>query len=100
METFSCMCAHLGNSIPTFADPDDKKLIKSKLPLKNAMNKHFIKKGSMHHVRVFRHATQTLYSKTKGGLDHASQFRTVMNAPGGKPSEKRIFHAIFQDTPH
>lgn len=61
MELFGCMWAHLGKYMPTFADTDDRKLLKSRLPLWNTVNKKLEKEGPMNPVRVLRNKTKKVY---------------------------------------
>lgn len=51
----------------------------------------------MEHVRLFRNVLQVHYSKTKGGVDGASQFRATLNYRGGEARwEAKMVTQVFK----
>lgn len=65
--------------IPIFADASDVATISSKLPFWNVINTYVLTNGPMRPVRLFRNSLQAIYSRAKGGVDVATQFRSRLN---------------------
>ena len=68
--------------VPSWVKPKDRKLIKSYLVLWSVVNLHVQRNGPFKPLLLFKHASQSLYSKLKCGVDGLSQYRHVMNSPG------------------
>lgn len=68
-------------SLPPFVGDDHKQEILSRLPFWQVINKRVMTVGVLPPVKVFKHATQSIYSKTKGGVDGATQARAILRSP-------------------
>lgn len=67
--------------IPTFADPRSRRVMKDRLSFWLTVNRHVWQNGPFPPLKIFKHGAQSLYSKTKGGVDGATQFRAVLRSP-------------------
>ena len=85
--------AHEENGqIPEFCDGDSRKQIESKLPFWRMVNNYVIENDALMPVKIFKHGMQSLYSKTKGGVDGGAQAREILRSPGSTlQREQKIF---------
>jgi len=57
----------------------------------NVLYKHVVEKGPLIPIKILKHSSQTLYSKTKGGVDGLTQFRNILNTPSSSlPWEQKM----------
>lgn len=66
-------CAHSTGVIPTFYSQADKDMCKARFSFWKLVNDIVKKDGSFPQLKLFKHGSQILYSKTKGGVDGAKQ---------------------------
>jgi YqaJ-like viral recombinase domain len=67
--------------MPLDNDSDLNKLLKSRLPFWKLVNSYVLEKGPFYPpLKLFRHGVQTLYSKTKGGVDGSAQARSILRS--------------------
>ena len=64
----------------SFADAQTEVLLQDKLSFWRAINEDIKEKRPMPPIKVFKHGIQSLYSKTKGGVDGTAQARAVMRS--------------------
>lgn len=67
-------------TVPRFCSDNEKRTIMSQRSLWIPVNGHVLSKGPLPPVKVFRHGLQVLYSKTKGGVDGVTQYRSIMRS--------------------
>jgi hypothetical protein len=72
--------AHISNDVPYFASSDTKKKLLSKLHFWRTVKDHILEHGALLPVKIFKHGTQSFYSKTKGGVDGAFRARALLRA--------------------
>lgn len=89
--------AHVCDLVPTYATDAMCTVINSPLPFWRVGNNHVIHQGPMEPIRLFRHGLLVVYSKTKRGVDGASQFRATLNSPGGRAGwEEKMVTQVIQ----
>lgn len=66
---------------PPFVTVEKRDVVDTKLQFWQVVNDKVNSCGPFHPVKLFKHGTQTLYSKTKGGMDGATQQRAVLRSP-------------------
>jgi hypothetical protein len=68
-------------SMPVLEDACLSKLIYSHLPFWKLVNSFVLENCAFYPpVKLFRHGVQTLYSKTKGGVDGSAQARAILRS--------------------
>lgn len=72
------------NRIPSFVPSNQRSALQSRLDFWSAVNNHVISTGPFQPLKLFKHATQSFYSKTKGGVDGATQYRAVLTSSGSQ----------------
>lgn len=65
---------------PPELDPAGKRLVGQKLPFWRLVNKHVVTNGPLPPLKLFRHGSQTFYSRTKGGVDGSAQYRSTLRS--------------------
>lgn len=65
---------------PTELDANGKRLVSEKIPFWRLVNKYVIEHGPMPPLKLFRHGSQTFYSRTKGGVDGSAQYRATLRS--------------------
>ena len=65
---------------PSFVDSATKKLLKDRLVFWKLVNDYVKEKGAFPPLKLFKHGAQSLYSKTKGGIDGSAQARAVLRS--------------------
>lgn len=68
-------------TIPPFADSQTKKALKTHLEFWRAVNLYVKTSHAFPPLKLFKHGTQSFYSKTKGGVDGSAQARAVLRSP-------------------
>ena len=69
-------------SMPSIQDAELSKVIYSRLPFWRLVNSYVLENSAFYPpVKLFRHGVQTLYSKTKGGVDGSAQARAILRSP-------------------
>ena len=63
-----------------FADSQTKSLLEDKPSFWRAISEDVKGRGPMPPIKVFKHGMQSLYSKTKGGVDGTAQARAIMRS--------------------
>jgi hypothetical protein len=67
--------------MPLATDSHLTKLLKSRLPFWKLVNSYVLEKGPFYPpLKLFLHGVQTLYSKTKGGVDGSTQDRSIIRS--------------------
>ena len=66
---------------PVLADTTTKLLLRSKKPFWMVINNDVKQHGPLPPIKVFKHGIQSLYSKTKGGVDGSAQARAILRSP-------------------
>jgi len=67
--------------IPAFVKEEHKNIIETKLHFWKVVNEHVAENGPFVPLKLFKHAAQSFYSKTKGGVDGASEMRANLRSP-------------------
>ena len=72
--------------------PEEKaELLNERRTFWNVLYKHVVEKGPLIPIKIFKHSSQTLYSKTKGGVDGLTQIRNILNTPSSSlPWEQKM----------
>lgn len=76
-----CGLENNGEEVPEFSTNRDREHLLSRLFLWLTVNTQVVTNIPMDPVKLFRHALQVYYSKSKGGADNASKFRPTINQP-------------------
>lgn len=71
-----------GGEIPSFVRAEAVESVESRWEFWNAVNEHVKASGPFRPLKLFKHATQSFYSKTRGGVDGATQQRAVLRSSG------------------
>ena len=70
---------------------------RSQLPFWRIIHRDVVKNGPFCPVRIFKHAFQTVYNKTKGGVDGNAQMRAVMRCSTDTIKwEQKIVTQVFK----
>lgn len=69
-----------GGVTPTSADANSKRLVNEKLPFWRLLNDHVIKHGPLPPLKLFKHGSQSFYSRMKGGVDGSAQYRATLRS--------------------
>lgn len=73
------LISHSGGFVPPFACYEDRKLLPTKMQIWKAVNTHEPVICPLFPLKRFHHGLQTiLFSKPKGGVDGATQFKAVI----------------------
>lgn len=72
--------AHEGAAPPVFADRKQKEALMSRFSFWNIVNTYVSNEGPLPPIEIFKHGVQSIYSKTKGGVDGATQARAVLRS--------------------
>lgn len=67
--------------VPLFADCTSCNDIEELLPFWLTIDPHVKQKGPFPPLKIFKHGSQIIYSKTKGGLDGSTQARSILYWP-------------------
>ena len=65
---------------PEFVDLATKRILKERIGFWQLVNNYVTKKGSFLPLKLFKHGSQSLYSKTKGGVDGSAQARAILRS--------------------
>lgn len=65
---------------PAFTEPSTARTLKSRLPFWMMVNNYVKDNDALPPLKTFRHASQSLYSKTKGGVDGSAQARAILRS--------------------
>lgn len=65
-------------SVPGFVPAKQRRSLRSRNSFRSSVNSHVISNGSFQPLKLFEHAVQSFYSKTKGRVDGATQYRAVL----------------------
>lgn len=68
-------------SAPAFADSDSRRVIQERLSFWKVVNTCVKENGPLPPLKLFKHGSQSLYSKTKGGVDGGTQYRAILRSP-------------------
>lgn len=68
--------------VPSFAKESDLISAQSRCPFWKLINDYVMTNGPVHPVRFFRHALLFFFSRMKGGVGFAAQFRSELNCSG------------------
>ena len=81
---------------PSFTDTITRRALKSRLPFWLMVNNFVNEKGPFPPLKLFKHASQSLYSKTKGGVDGSAQARAILRSstPSFKWEQKIVSQTI------
>lgn len=66
--------------MPTFADTNTRKTLQTYHPFWTILNETIKSQDAFLPVRLFKHGIQSLYSKTKGGVDGSAQARAILRS--------------------
>jgi hypothetical protein len=70
------------NEVPEMPDPELRKIAESRICFWRLVNKHVRDSDAFYPpVKHFRHGMQSLYSKTKGGVDGSAQAKAILRSP-------------------
>ena len=65
---------------PSFSDTTTRRALKPRLPFWLMVNNFVNEKGPFPPLKLFKHASQSLYSKTKSGVDGSAQSRAFLRS--------------------
>lgn len=85
--------------LPPFIPADDIDVVKSKLSFWKLVNSRVCKEGPFLPLKLFKHVTQCFDSKTKGGVDGATQQRAVLQSKTSHLSWEQKMVSQFLKTP-
>jgi hypothetical protein len=84
-------------SAPEFADAKTKQLLESGVKFWRLVNENVMGHGPFPPVKVFKHGIQSLYSKTKGGVDGSAKARAIMRSTTISPQwEQKLVTQTFK----
>jgi hypothetical protein len=84
-------------TVPGFADAGAKDLLESGVKFWRLINGNVLEHGPLPPVKVFKHGIQSLYSKTKGGVDGNAQARTIVRSTTISPKwEQKLVTQTFK----
>jgi hypothetical protein len=69
-----------GSPIPPCQDKSLKSTLQSKRAFWRVVNNYVLETGALRPVKLFKHGIQSFYSKTKGGVDGATQARALLRS--------------------
>lgn len=69
---------HSDEAPPSFATTEVLSIIQKQLPFWRIINGYVKEKGPFPPLKLFKHGAQSLYSKTKGGVDGSAQARSIL----------------------
>ena len=78
-------------TIPRFVTDEEKYILQSHLNFWRAVNMHVRHNSPFRPLKLFKHSVQSFYSKTKGGVDGATQQRAVMRSSPSHLAWKQNF---------
>lgn len=87
------------NSIifPEFVPTSQKKMVKSKFEFWILVHNNVLNNGPFVPLKLFKHATQCFYSKTKGGVDGAIQQRAILRCSTSHLKwEQKLVSQVFE----
>ena len=73
-------------SVPAFADRKTKQLLTDRICFWRSVNSAVIENMLFPPLKLFKHGSQSMYSKTKGGVDRVAQARAILR------SSTSVFH--------
>ena len=68
-------------SIPSFTTSEERTILASQFSFWHLLDRHVKNNGALDHVVSIRSGAQVFYSKIKGGVDGATQYRAIMRNP-------------------
>ena len=82
--------------LPLFTGTTPRRYLKSKLPFWLIVNTYIKEKGPLSPLKLFKHDSQSLYSKTKGRVDGSAQARAILQSYTSslKWEQKRVSQTI------
>ena len=66
--------------VPPFADPASAVTLRGRLSFWKIVYNHVKENDAFPPLKLFKHGTQSLYSKTKGGVDGSAQARAILRS--------------------
>lgn len=77
--------------VPDFADEKTASLLSTRFPFWALLNEYIRSNGPLPPINVFKHGTQSFYSKTKGSVDGSAQARAILRSSSSSLSwEQKI----------
>lgn len=84
--------------VRSFTATADIATMKSRLPFWSPLERHLTRKDPVRPARLFRHGIQVVYSRTKGGVDCGTQFRSEINSSSTAPEWEQKHMTFFFNT--
>lgn len=72
--------AHTSGIVPAYYRPSDKNAVQTHLSFWKIVNDKIKRDGPLPPVKIFKHGCQSVYSKTKGGVDGSAQMRSILRS--------------------
>ncbi|PXF43106.1 hypothetical protein BWQ96_07140 [Gracilariopsis chorda] len=66
--------------IPSFSDTETTKVLQSRFQFWSLVNNYVTQNDAFPPLKLFKHASQSLYSRTKGGVDGSTQARAILRS--------------------
>lgn len=66
--------------VPHFVDAKDRDVVRSRSEFRKAVNDSVGSNGPFRPLKLIKHAIQSFYSETKGGVNGASQQRAILRS--------------------
>lgn len=67
-------------TIPSWASREERRIMSERLPFWSRVNTHDKENGPLPPTKLFEHKAQSFYSKTKRGVDGATQYRSIFRS--------------------
>lgn len=78
-------------------DNQTKYVLENPLDFWKLLNRRVMMEGPFLPLKLFKHATQSFYSKTKGGVDGSTQQRAILRSPSSHLKwEQKIVSQVFK----
>ncbi|PXF43989.1 hypothetical protein BWQ96_06222 [Gracilariopsis chorda] len=66
--------------IPSFSDTETTKVLQSRFQFWSLVNNYVTQNDAFPPLKLFKHASQSLYSRTKGGVDGSTRARAILRS--------------------
>lgn len=83
-------------TIPLFAHKESRKIVEDNMSFWRVVNEHVKFHGPFTRIKLFKNGSQTLYSKTKGDVDGATQYRAILRSQTGVRKWEKVDRSNFK----
>ena len=86
---------------PTFVSRENRRIIKADIPFFKLVDNYVRDNDALPPIKLFKHGSQSFYSKTKCGVDGGAQARAMLRCPTSSlPWEQKIVSQSFKTVAH